>query len=99
MDLNKSIKTATEYCKKHNISNRALLRYIFDALTRYELSSRDILESTSLIDILRAFHKEEKCKNRYNDIIKELDIIIDENCKLLLKKCIYIEFISQDKYS
>jgi len=92
-DLDYRLNKTKEYCKKHK--KRRINNYMFDAINRYINNiSNNMNEEYKLIDCIKFVYLNENCKKRYDTIIKKFDGI-DENCKLLLTKAIYLEYLKK----
>jgi len=106
MILYNKIDKTINYCKKKRFSNATISRYLYDCLIRYILyieqnTKNNNIHKIELVDILKMYYNSDACIMRYNNIINNLDTspYMTENCKLLLKKCIYFEFIFQNEHS
>lgn len=94
-DLDNKINDVMNYIKNKNMNDRLLRNYLFDALTRYKIK---IKYDKPLIYILKQFYTNKECIKRYDEIVSKFNLekMLDENCKLLLRECIYLEkFIYQ----
>ena len=90
MTLEDRILSALQYGYSKRLSGPTIQYYLNDSLNRY---CHKFDETEPLINYIKQFHLNPLLKNRYDELVKKYNINLTENNKLLLKKCVCLEFL------